>query len=194
METGYQILVLNRLWQAVNVIGVERGFSLLAQDHAQVIHSEDDDFRIYDAEGWFEFSRGRTTATSKRFIHTVNQKVFVPQVLLLRFYDRLPIQEMKFNRQNLFERDKFRCQYCGRKFLPKELNMDHVTPRDRGGKTNWENIVTCCLRCNSTKGNREPHEAGMRLLRQPSRPRRRPFVSGLLQRQVDESWSHFLHA
>ena len=124
----------------------------------------------------------------------MSQKVFVPQVLLLRIYDRLPIQEMKFNRQNLFERDKFLCQYCGRKFSPKELNMDHVVPRDRGGKTTWENIVTSCLRCNSRKGNREPIEAGMRLLRKPARPRRRPFVSGLLQRKVDESWRHFLHA
>ena len=194
METGYQILVLNRLWQAVNVIGVERTFGLLAQDHAQVIHSEEGDFRIYDAEGWFEFSRDRPDTASGRLIHTVSQKVFVPQVLLLRSYDRLPIQEMKFNRQNLFERDKFRCQYCGTKFSPKDLNMDHVTPRDRGGKTSWENIVTCCLRCNSAKGNREPHEAGMHLLRKPERPRRRPFVSGLMQRQVDDSWRHFLHA
>ena len=194
METGYQILVLNRLWQAVNVIGVERTFGLLAQDHAQVIHSEEGDFRIYDAEGWFEFSRDRPETASGRLIHTVSQKVFVPQVLLLRSYDRLPIQEMKFNRQNLFERDKFRCQYCGTKFFPKDLNMDHVTPRDRGGKTSWENIVTCCLRCNSAKGNREPHEAGMRLLCKPKRPRRRPFVSGLMQRQVDDSWRHFLHA
>ena len=194
METGYQILVLNRLWQAVNVIGVERTFGLLAQDHAQVIHSEEGDFRIYDAEGWFEFSRDRPETASGRLIHTVSQKVFVPQVLLLRSYDRLPIQEMKFNRQNLFERDKFRCQYCGTKFSPKDLNMDHVTPRDRGGKTSWENIVTCCLKCNSAKGNREPHEAGMHLLRKPERPRRRPFVSGLMQRQVDDSWRHFLHA
>ena len=194
MGNGYHILVLNRLWQAVNVIGVERAFGLLAQDHAQVIHSEDGDFRIYDAEGWFTFSSERPEPVSGRVIHTINQKVLVPQVVLLRKYDRLPIQEMKFNRQNLFERDKFRCQYCGTRFSPKELNMDHVVPRDRGGKTTWENIVTSCLRCNSRKGNREPMEAGMRLLRKPERPRRRPFVSGLLRREVDESWLHFIHS
>jgi len=194
METGFQVLVLNRLWQAVNVIGVERTFSLLAQDHAQVIHSENGDFQIYDAAAWFTYSRDRPEHSSGRVIHTVSQTVFVPQVLLLRGYDRLPIQEMKFNRQNLFERDKFRCQYCGTRYSPRELNMDHVVPRDRGGKTIWENIVTSCLGCNNRKGNREPIEAGMRLLRQPERPRRRPFVSGLMHRQVDESWRHFLHA
>ena len=194
METGFQVLVLNRLWQAVNVIGVERAFSLLAQDHAQVIHSENGDFQIYDADGWFSYSRDRPEHASGRVIHTVSQTVFVPQVLLLRGYDRLPIQEMKFNRQNLLERDKFRCQYCGTRYSPRELNMDHVVPRDRGGKTIWENIVTSCLGCNNRKGNREPWEAGMRLLRQPERPRRRPFVSGLMRREVDESWRHFLHA
>lgn len=194
METGHQTLVLNRLWQAVNVIGVERVFGLLAQDHAQVIHCEEGDFRIYDAEGWFAFSHEQPEPVSGRVIHTVSQKVLIPQVLLLRSYDRLPIQEMKFNRQNLFERDKFCCQYCGARRSPKELNMDHVVPRDRGGKTTWENIVTSCLRCNSRKGNREPREAGMSLIRKPARPRRRPFVSGLLHRKVDESWRHFLHA
>ena len=194
METGFQILVLNRLWQAVNVIGVERAFSLLAQDHAQVIHSEAGDFQLYDAEGWFAFSREGAEPASGRVLHTVSQKVFIPQVVLLRKYDRLPIQEMKFNRQNLFERDKFCCQYCGTRHSSKELNMDHVVPRDRGGKTTWENIVTSCLRCNSRKGNREPFEAGMHLLRKPERPRRRPFVSGLMQRQVDKSWRYFLHA
>ncbi|MFP6854888.1 MAG: HNH endonuclease, partial [Opitutales bacterium] len=98
METGFQVLVLNRLWQAVNVIGVERTFGLLAQDHAQVIHSEAGDFQIYDAEGWFAYSRERAEHTSGRVIHTVSQTVLVPQVVLLRGYDRLPIQEMKFNR------------------------------------------------------------------------------------------------
>ena len=194
METNYQTLVLNRLWQAVNVIGVERAFSLLALDHAQVIYAEDGSFRVLDAGAWFEHCRESEFATGARVVRTVNQSVLVPAVLLLRDFDRMLLQEMKFNRQNLLERDDYRCQYCGKNLPNKELNMDHVTPRDRGGETNWENIVTCCLRCNSTKGNREPHEAGMRLLRQPSRPRRRPFVSGLLQRQVDESWRHFLHA
>ena len=53
-------------------------------------------------------------------------------MLLLRSYDRILLQEMKFNRQNLLERDDFRCQYCGKTFAPKELNMDHVLPKDKG--------------------------------------------------------------
>ena len=66
------------------------------------------------------------------------------------------LQDMKFNRQNLLERDDFRCQYCGKVFAPKELNMDHVLPRDRGGGTSWENVVTSCIRCKVEKATAYP--------------------------------------
>ena len=194
METAYQTLVLNRLWQAVNVVGVERAFSLLALEHAQVIYAEDGSFRLFDADAWFAFSAETPPSEGGRLIHTVNQSVRVPSVLLLRRYDRMLLREMKFNRQNLFERDGYRCQYCGNSFVAKELNMDHVVPRDRGGKTSWENVVTSCIRCNSRKGNRDPNEAGMYLLREPVRPRQRPFVSFLHGRPIEDSWRHFIQA
>jgi 5-methylcytosine-specific restriction endonuclease McrA len=194
METAYQTLVLNRLWQAVNVVGVERAFSLLALEHAQVIYAEDGSFRLFDADAWFAFSAETPPSEGGRLIHTVNQSVRVPSVLLLRRYDRMLLREMKFNRQNLFERDGYRCQYCGNSFVAKELNMDHVVPRDRGGKTSWENVVTSCIRCNSRKGNRDPNEAGMYLLREPVRPRQRPFVSFLYGRPIEDSWLHFIQA
>jgi 5-methylcytosine-specific restriction endonuclease McrA len=194
MDTGYQTLVLNRLWQPVNVIGVERAFSLLSLDHAQVIYAEDESFRVFNSTKWFEFCREIESSTVKRVIHTVNQRVIVPSVLLLRSYDRILLQEMKFNRQNLLERDDFRCQYCGKTFGPKELNMDHVLPKDKGGGTSWENVVTSCIKCNSKKSNRLPREAGMTLLKDPQRPARRPFVSSLYGRPVEKTWEHFLQA
>ena len=194
MDTAYQTLVLNRLWQAVNVVGVERAFSLLALEHAQVIYAEDGSFRLFDADAWFAFSTEAPPSEGSRLIHTVSQAVRVPGVLLLRNYDRMLLREMKFNRQNLFERDGHRCQYCGNSFVAKELNMDHVVPRDRGGKTSWENVVTSCIRCNSRKGNRDPREASMHLLREPVRPRQRPFVSFLYGRPIEDSWRHFIQA
>ena len=95
-------------------------------------------------------------AKGVRIVHTVNQSVIVPSVLLLRTYDRILLQEMKFNRQNLLERDDYQCQYCGKTFAPKELNMDHVLPKDGVGGTSWENVVTSCIKCNSKKSNRLP--------------------------------------
>ena len=192
METNYQTLVLNRLWQAVNVIGVERAFSLLALDHAQVIYAEDGSFRVFDAAAWFEFCKESEFEKGARVVRTVNQPVLVPAVLLLRGFDRMLMQEMKFNRQNLLERDDYQCQYCGKSLPNKELNMDHVIPRDRGGGTTWENVVISCIRCNSKKSNRLPMEAGMRLLKEPKRPARRPFVSTLYGKPVEKSWEHFI--
>jgi len=194
MDTSYQTLVLNRLWQPVNVIGIERAFSLLSLDHAQVIYAEDESFRVFDANSWFLFCKDSKEITGARVIHTVSQSVIVPSVLLLRSYDRMLLQEMKFNRQNLLERDDYRCQYCGKTFTPKELNMDHVLPRDRGRGTSWENVVTSCIRCNSRKSNRLPKEAGMRLLKEPERPARRPFVTSLYGKPVEKSWEHFLQS
>ena len=194
MDTNFQTLVLNRLWQAVNVVGVERAFSLLALEHAQVIYAEDGSFRVFDGAGWFAFSKDLETALGSRVIRTVSQQVVVPTVLLLRGYDRMLMQEMKFNRQNLLERDDFRCQYCGKNFPVKELNMDHVVPRDRGGGTSWENVVISCIKCNSKKSNRSPKEAGMRLLKEPKRPPRRPFMSSLYGKPMEETWTHFIQS
>lgn len=189
----YRVLVLNRLWQPVNVVGVERAFSLLLQDHAQVIYTGDESFRMMDAAAWLQFSEDSEPGEDESCIQTVRLRIRVPKVLLLRSYDQLPVQEIQFNRDNLFERDDFRCQYCGQSFEPSQLNMDHVIPRDRGGRTSWENIVTSCIKCNSRKANRLPHQANMHLIRKPERPRWRPFVSGLIGQNHDSAWDHFIN-
>jgi len=46
---------------------------------------------------------------------------------------------------------KGRCHYCGGKFLPDELTMDHVVPVIRGGKSTRGNLVPACKECNSRK-------------------------------------------
>lgn len=82
---------------------------------------------------------------------------------------------VKFSRENVLLRDKFRCQYCGARGDFETLNYDHVTPRCRGGRTTWENIATACYPCNTAKANRTPEEAGMRLTRRPEKPRSLPM-------------------
>ena len=192
-EPIQRILVLNRLWQPVNIVGVRRGFSLLFQDLAQVIHSTGNHFEILDFSGWLEYSAKHPSDDPAKAIHTVRLALLIPGVVLLRDYDRLPVREVTFNRQNLFERDGHRCQYCNNTFSPKDLNMDHVIPRDRGGKTSWENVVTSCIRCNSRKANRLPHEAGMHVVRRPEKPKWRPFASSLREEKCDDSWIQFLN-
>ncbi|MBC9867681.1 MAG: HNH endonuclease [Opitutae bacterium] len=187
-----QVLVLNRFWQAVNVVGIKRAFSLLVRGHADVIHREEGNFQLYDFDQWIGVSED-SPPPAPECLHTVRHIIRLPRVIILRFFDRLPIKEVKFNRQNIFERDKFHCQYCGNPFRQPQLNLDHVIPRHHGGRTSWENVVTSCRTCNSRKANRLPHEANMRLIRKPVRPPWRPFVSFIRTQKRHESWDYFLN-
>lgn len=184
------VLVLNRLWQAVNVCTVRRALTLLFQGHAQVVfNSGDDNFQTFSFDQWRDFSRQEPHPDS---IHTISFKIRVPRVIQLILFDRMPKKEVKFTRFNIFERDKNTCQYCGRTYDRKDLNLDHVVPRDRGGPTTWENIVCSCIPCNTRKANRTPLEAGMHLIRKPKRPKTRPFVQVNLGIERHDSWKHFL--
>ncbi len=185
-----QVLVLNRLWQAVNVCTVRRALSLLFEGHAQVVMGmSDGSFQTFNFSEWSDFSQQEPHPES---IHTVSFQIRIPKVILLLFFDRLPKKEVKFTRHNIFERDQNTCQYCGGVFERKDLNLDHVIPRDRGGPTTWENIVCSCISCNTHKANRTPQEAGMHLIRKPKRPKWRPFIQVNIGLSCHDSWKHFL--
>lgn len=184
------VLVLNRLWQAVNVCSVRRALTLLFEGHAQVVFGNGDgDFKTYGFGEWRDFSDRQPEDDT---VGTVSYRIRVPRVILLLAFDRLPKKEVKFTRHNIFERDKNTCQYCGQVLDRKDLNLDHVVPRDRGGPTTWENIVCSCIPCNTHKANKTPHEARMRLIRKPKRPKWRPFVQVNFGVQMHDSWRHFL--
>jgi 5-methylcytosine-specific restriction endonuclease McrA len=184
------VLVLNRLWQAVNICTARRALTLLFEGRAQVVLNTDSGgFQTYNFTQWQDFSEQIPHGES---IHAISFRVRVPRVILLVLFDRLPKKEVKFTRHNIFERDRNTCQYCGGIFERKDLNLDHVIPRDRGGPTLWENIVCSCIECNTRKANRTPNEAGMHLIRKPKRPKWRPFVQVNLSFQHHDSWKHFL--
>lgn len=185
-----QVLVLNRLWQAINVCSVRRAFTLLCAGHAQVVDADADrNFFTHDFESWRDLSEREP---DDEMVHTISFKIRVPRVIVLLLFDRMPKKEVKFTRANIFERDKSTCQYCGKVFERRDLNLDHVIPRDRGGLTSWENIVCSCIPCNTRKGNRLAHEAGMKLIKKPERPKWRPFLHITFDSKVHESWRHFI--
>ncbi len=184
------VLVLNRLWQAVNICTARRALTLLFQGHAEaVLNAGDGSFQTYDFGEWHDLSQQTPHPES---VTTISFKIRVPRVILLVVYDRLPKKEVKFTRHNIFERDKNTCQFCGKIFDRNDLNLDHVTPRDRGGPTTWENIVCSCIPCNTRKANRTPQEAGMHLVRKPKRPKWRPFVQVNFSTHQHDSWRHFI--
>jgi 5-methylcytosine-specific restriction endonuclease McrA len=116
----------------------------------------------------------------------------VPAVVRLRTALDMMKRGIKFSRVNLFMRDNFRCQYCGERKKMRELTYDHVTPRVKGGKTVWDNIVAACYACNDRKADKTVREAGMRLLRAPFKPKSLPLAYLQLERQtIPEIWEPY---
>ncbi len=185
------VLVLNRLWQAVNICSVKRAVCLLYDGHAQVVMEEGGRFGTFNFQDWKDVS-ARMQISETECIRTVSFKIRIPKIILLLFYDKMPDKEVKFTRRNIYERDGNRCQYCGDRFEPKELNLDHVIPMDRGGKTTWENVVCSCIRCNMKKSNKLLREARMRLIKKPKKPRWQSFILVKFQTRMDNSWRHFI--
>ena len=138
-----KVLVLNFDYTPLNVTSLQRGFVLVDKGKAEVIKS--DDSPIY------------TTYTS--YVR--------PLIIRLLKYINFRGRGFRVNRRGVFRRDKYECVYCG---SSKELTIDHVIPRSRGGKNSWTNLVTCCQKCNLKKGNKTPDEARMSLKIKPVEP------------------------
>lgn len=114
----------------------------------------------------------------------------VPEVIRLRYFVKVPYQRhAPLNRRSVFARDENRCQYCTR---PAE-SIDHVVPRSRGGAHEWTNVVACCRRCNTLKGDRALHSCGLELRRKPSAPARHLWLT-LAAGAVPDSWGPYLTA
>ena len=181
------------------MVNVRRALCLVYRDIAEVIHVEEGRYANYDFDSWREVSllrqedrNGAEADGVDEFIHTVSFAMQVPRVVRLTHYDRFPRTTVRFNRRNLFARDDHRCQYCGKRFPHSQLSIDHVLPRSRGGATSWDNVVCCCLRCNTKKGGRTPEEARMRLLTSPVRPRDNPHFVAKLRQPRYQVWRAFL--
>ena len=179
--TNAAVLVLNRHYQPIHVTNAKRAFTLLYLGVARVI---DHQFRTFDFESWAQMSDelgqgggvggGRSDRLGQDVVRTVNRAILVPRVIILQLYDRIPRTKVRFSRYNIYLRDGNTCQYCGRELPRTDLNLDHVVPRAQGGRTTWENVVCCCIDCNLSKGARTPDQAGIKLLKQPVRPRWTP--------------------
>ena len=129
-----------------------------------------------------------------REVRSVSIVLKVPSILrLTKFIRRAPRARVQFSRSSVFARDAHICQYDGRSYPLADLTIDHVVPRTAGGRSTWDNVVTCCTDCNRRKGGRTPEQAGLTLIRPPSRPVGMGnvlFSNGL--KAVPDSWRPYL--
>lgn len=158
------VLLLNRFFVPLRVIPARRAFVLL---YAGAACAVDEAGELFDFGSW----RGLPVREADDGVATVGGLLRVPRVLNLLRYDRVPKVSIRLTRRNLLIRDGFQCQYCSLRPGVRNLNVDHVIPRSRGGPDTWENLVISCRGCNLRKGRRTPAEAGLTLLAEPRRPR-----------------------
>jgi len=184
------VLILNKLWQVIDICSVKRALCLLYLKHAQVVLKKGGSFYTFGFEDWRDFSQNSTEDGD--IIRTISYKLKIPRVILLLIYEKIPPREVKFTRKNIYRRDKNTCQYCGRRCKSQDLNLDHIVPLSRGGKDTWENVVCSCVSCNLRKGNKTLAEVGMKLIRKPRKPRWNTLVKESFTEISEGSWKDFL--
>ncbi|MBT4791291.1 MAG: HNH endonuclease [Halobacteriovoraceae bacterium] len=142
-----QTLLLDSSYYPLQMIDWKKALTLFFTERAEVVeHHQNIEIR----------------STSKSFK--------LPKVMRL-FCKIGDIHQVKFSRMNIFYRDNFTCQYCSGKFIAKELTLDHVYPKSKGGKTDWENIVAACGRCNNKKSDTLLCDSQFNLIKKPFEPK-----------------------
>ena len=165
---GSAVLVLNQNYEPLNVCNARRAVVLLHRGKAEVL----------------EHSEGT--------IHSPSFSIPLPSVIRLVYLIKRPRPQRRLTRRDIFTRDRHTCQYCARE--TKDLTLDHVLPRHRGGRHSWENVVSACKACNHRKAGRTPSEAGMKLLRLPKAPRITSYYILYPHLQNQEEWRKFVPA
>jgi len=180
------VLVLNKSWLPTNITSVGRAMKLLCgtfkngEPRALVV-----DTTTYASMTWEDWS-AIVPDKDNDIIKGVKKDYLRPKIIVLTSYNKVHVKEAKFSRRVLYERDNYECQYCGSK---KEINIDHVIPKSKGGLSTWENCVVSCVKCNTSKADRLPKDAGMVLKRKPTKPDKKVLSN---KRKVISDFKEFL--
>ena len=176
VQAGYaervtmHVLVLDQGYQPHRVISWQRAVCMVFGGKVEVVEEYDEEIR------------------------SVSITIRMPAVVRLFRRVRQRGRAVRFSRFNVLLRDRFTCQYCGDRVPAKELTLDHVVPRARGGPTRWTNVVAACRPCNHHKSDRTPDEARMPLRQSPQQPKFLPS-NGLQihRRKMPEPWTYWVH-
>ena len=167
-EIDAPVLVLNQNYEPLNVCNVKRALVLVFNGKAEVLE------------------------LNHAIIHSPSHTVHAPSVIRLAHMIRRPHPRAKLSRREVFLRDDYTCQYCG--IHTRDLTLDHVMPKSRGGPHTWENLVSACRPCNHRKGGKTIEEARMRPLKMPRQPKANIYhlVYRYVQAAPLEEWHKFL--
>jgi 5-methylcytosine-specific restriction endonuclease McrA len=180
------VLQLNKSWLPIHITTVRHALLDLCSNSCRALDAKD--YTLYEWKDWINLS-----FEDRPFVQSVKFKIYVPEIVVLTDYNKVPNFKVRLNMKNVWLRDGGQCQYSGRYLALKDATKDHVLPESRGGKNSWDNIVTCCEDVNRKKSNQTPAEAGLTLLNDPRKPHWTPLYSAARSfRHHPESWDMFL--
>lgn len=196
------VLALNARWMPIGQTTVKQALTAMcSESHGEksalaldILMERDEngqDVLIYanpvDWDAWLHLP----IRDNDLYVQSARQKIRVPTVIVSRHYTQTPMKRPRLSSGNIWDRDGGVCQYTGQKVTRSTGNIDHVVPRDRGGRDTWENMVLASKELNSRKGNRLNHEVGLKLIRQPKAPAALP-VSATIREAAHQTWVPFL--
>jgi 5-methylcytosine-specific restriction endonuclease McrA len=183
------VLVLNRNWQAINIRTPAEAFCQVATNVATALEIDGEShIRPVTWDEWITLP----IRDGDNAVHTVRGAIRVPTVIVALNFAKVPKKRPKLCAKTIRERDGNRCQYTGKLLRPDEGSLDHVLPRSRGGKDEWRNLVWSDKAVNAKKGNRLPHEAGLKLLTVPRAPKELPVTALIRNAHGIVDWKLFV--
>ncbi|MDR2458182.1 MAG: HNH endonuclease [Clostridiales Family XIII bacterium] len=128
----------------------------------------------------------------QEFVHSATMTIAVPRTIRYLHYDKIPKVTLRLSRRAIYIRDNYTCYICGKEFSERHLSIDHIIPLSRGGKNTWENMITCCLKCNWKKGDKLLNELGIK----PKFSAKQPISSNIQKLKTEsnrdyEEWKFF---
>jgi len=189
------VLVLNRNWQAINIRSPQEAFCMMATNVATALEIELGDDARAEALRPVTWDEWITLPIREQdnAVQTARGAIRVPTVIVAVNFAKVPKKRPKLCVRTIRERDGNRCQYTGKLLMPDEGSLDHILPRSRGGADTWENLVWSSRDVNARKGNRLPHEAGLKLLAVPRAPKELPVTALIRNAHGVEEWKLFLN-
>lgn len=159
------VLVLNQNYQPLNICNGRRAIMLLLREKAELL------------------------IQGKSVVRTVSSEQNCPSVIRVLYMVKRPVMRYKLSRMAIFHRDSFTCQYCG--LETRDLTIDHIIPRSKGGPHTWENVVASCGLCNHKKAGLTPKQARLRMPPRPAIPRPNPYYL-FIHQTIQEEWKPFM--
>lgn len=189
------VLVLNKSYAPINVIPLYKALSLLSRERAEIVYIENGYYKGYNLNSWIGFTEMKNSeglAEDTDLVYGIERKILVPKIIRTLYFDKIPHRSVILTRRNVFLRDDFTCMLCGKKLPSSELNIDHVIPKSKGGKTIWENVVCSCFHCNNKKGSKTLEEAKMKLIRKPFKPKYNLTMYERMKEPKYKMWKDFI--